>query len=147
ELAADLRHRGQGDSLTVPLGASLARHASQQVEEAFDHAYAGLYGRRPPGVEIEVLAWRVRVRGTEPPVRLRAGPVRGRAGKGRRPIWSAEKGGFVDARVVDRYRLRPGEAVRGPAVIEERESTAIVGAGGRAELDQAGNLVVTIDGR
>ncbi|MBO0707367.1 MAG: hydantoinase/oxoprolinase family protein [Candidatus Dormibacteraeota bacterium] len=146
ELAADLRHRGQGDSITVPLGATLARRAAPHVEQAFDAAYAGLYGRRPPGVEVEVLAWRVRVRGPEPPIRLCAEPVGGRAGKGRRPIWSAEKGGFVEARVVDRYRLRPGEVVRGPAVIEERESTAMVGLGGRAEADGAGNLVVTIDG-
>ena len=144
EVAADLRHRGQGDSLTVPLGASLTRRAAQQVEEAFDAAYNGLYGRRPPGVQLEVLGWRVRVRGPEPPVLLSGGPASGRAGKGRRPIWSAEKSGFVEARVVDRYRLRPGEVVRGPAVIEERESTAIVGAGGRAEADRAGNLMVTM---
>ncbi len=146
ELAADLRHRGQGDSLTVSLGDALERRPAAQVEAAFDAAYTGLYGRRPPGVELEVLAWRVRVSGPELPVRLGTGPAAGRAGKGRRPIWSAEKGGFVDARVVDRYRLRPGEVVRGPAVIEERESTAIVGSGGRAQVDGAGNLVVTVDG-
>jgi N-methylhydantoinase A len=146
EVSADLRHRGQGESLTVPLGDGLARRAADQVESAFDAAYAGLYGRRPPGVDVEVLAWRVRVRGPEPPVRRRAEPVEGSAEKGKRAIWSAEGGRFVEARVLDRYRLASGQVVRGPAVIEERESTAIVGVGGRAEVDPGGNLVVTLDG-
>lgn len=145
EVAADLRHRGQGESLVVPLADGLGRRPGAQVESAFDAAYTGLYGRRPPGVEVEVLAWRVRVLGPEPRVSREARSAPGRATKGHRPIWSAETGGFVEARVVDRYRLRPGEAVRGPAVIEERESTAIVGVGGRAEADAGGNLVVTID--
>ncbi len=144
ELAADLRYRGQGESLTVPLGDSLTRRPADQVAAAFDAAYVGLYGRRPPGVEMEVLAWRMRVRGPEPRVRRRAEPAGGRAAKGRRPIWSVERGRFVEARVLDRYRLAPGEVVRGPAVIEERESTAVVGAGGRAEVDVGGNLVVTL---
>ncbi|MFZ0217984.1 MAG: hydantoinase/oxoprolinase family protein, partial [Candidatus Dormiibacterota bacterium] len=146
ELAADVRHRGQGDSLTVPLGASLSRHPAAQVDEAFEAVYVELYGRRPPGVETEVLAWRLRVRGPEPEVRLRAEPASGRPSKGKRAIWSPERGGFVEAQVVDRYRLPVGRMVRGPAVVEERESTAIVGVGGRAEVDEAGNLVVSIDG-
>jgi N-methylhydantoinase A len=145
ELAADVRHRGQGESLTIRLGDSLGRRPAAQVEGAFEAAYVALYGRRPPGVDTEVLAWRLRVRGPDPDVRLQSPTGSGRPASGRRPIWSAERDGFVEAAVLDRYRLRPGQLVRGPAVVEERESTAIVGVGGRAEVDAMGNLVVTVD--
>jgi N-methylhydantoinase A len=146
EVAVDARHRGQGESLTVPLGAALARDPRRQLDEAFEAAYVRLYGRRPPGVETEVLTWRLRVLGPTPALHPHAAGERGPARKGRRPIWAEERGAFVDADVVDRYRLAPGETISGPAVIEERESTAIVGPGGTARLDDAGNLVVTIDG-
>ncbi len=146
EVSADVRHRGQGDALTVALGAGLDRAPADQVEAAFHEAYTALYGRRPPGVPIEVLTWRLRVRGPDPAARpaerSRLGPAR----KGRRPIWVPELGRFCEADVFDRYRLRPGEVVAGPAVVEERESTAVIGPGGRARLDAQGNLVVECDG-
>jgi N-methylhydantoinase A len=44
--------------------------------------------------------------------------------------------------VYDRYLLGPGGALDGPAVVEERESTVILGPGSRAEIDRARNLVV-----
>ena len=44
--------------------------------------------------------------------------------------------------VYDRYRLSPGAAFAGPAVIEEKESTVILGPEGGAQIDAAGNLIV-----
>lgn len=146
EVAVDARHRGQGESLTVALGEGLGGDPRRRLDEAFEEAYVHLYGRRPPGVETEVLTWRLRVMGPAPALRPATFGGGGGTGKGRRRIWAEERHAFVEADVVDRYRLTPGEVVRGPAVIEERESTAIVGPGGRAELDGAGNLVVTVDG-
>jgi N-methylhydantoinase A/oxoprolinase/acetone carboxylase beta subunit len=145
ELAADVRHRGQGETLTVELGEALGRRPEQEVEERFEEAYVRLYGRRPPGVDAEVMTWRLRVRGREPAVELSAEGAAGSAVKGRRPVWSDEKNGFVEAEVVDRYKLGPGDTVRGPAVVEERESSVLVGLGGRATLDGDGNLRVQVD--
>ena len=48
--------------------------------------------------------------------------------------------------MVDRYRLGRGDSVGGPAVVEERESTVVIGPGGRAEVDGQGNLRVELDG-
>jgi N-methylhydantoinase A len=44
--------------------------------------------------------------------------------------------------VYDRYRLGPGSAFEGPAVIEEKESTVILGPEGRAQIDAVLNLIV-----
>jgi N-methylhydantoinase A len=144
-LHADVRYRGQGEGVTVALGDALSRDPAGQVREAFEAAYVRLYGRRPPGVEPEVLTWRVRVAGPRPALAPRREDVApGPARKGRRPMWSEERRGFVEADVWDRYRLAAGAVVEGPAVVEERESSAVIGAGGRGVLDEHGNLRVEL---
>jgi N-methylhydantoinase A len=149
-VAADVRYRGQGEGVTVALGGALERRPAEQVREAFEAAYVRLYGRRPPGVEPEVLTWRVRVAGPRPELAGRLdgmaswGGAPGPALKGRRPVWSEERRAFLDAGVWDRYRLAPGARVAGPAVVEERESSAVIGPGGTGIVDAHGNLVVEL---
>jgi N-methylhydantoinase A/oxoprolinase/acetone carboxylase beta subunit len=143
ELAVDVRHRGQGDALTVELGTGLdARDPAAQVEAAFGDAYVALYGRRPPGVESEVMTWRVRVLGPFPEidVRIPDGEWSGEL-KGSRRVWFAETG-FTETAVYDRYGLSAGATIEGPAVVEERESTVVIGPGASATVDDVGNLVV-----
>jgi N-methylhydantoinase A len=145
-LAADVRYRGQGDAVTVALGEGLEGDPAWHVGRAFEAEYVRLYGRQPPDVEPEVVTWRVRVSTERPRLRVtaRRGRSAGDARKGRRPAWFSETGGFVDTTVYDRYLLTPGTTVRGPAVLEERESTAVVGPGGTGTVDDTGNLVVTL---
>ena len=146
ELAVDVRHHGQGESLTVPLGSELGMRTAREVDQAFADAYVRLYGRRPPGVETEVLTWRLRVLGPHPKVQPTVMATAGEPIKGHRRIWSEQRSGFVEATVLDRYRLQPGYVVIGPAIVEERESTAVIGVGGRAQVDSHGNLVVAVNG-
>ena len=40
--------------------------------------------------------------------------------------------------------LAPGRRVRGPAAIEETESTIVVGPGAYAVVDQYGNIVIEL---
>ncbi|HXF57351.1 MAG TPA: hydantoinase/oxoprolinase family protein, partial [Actinomycetota bacterium] len=144
QLLADVRYRGQGDAVTVELGPDLGARPAARVAEAFEETYLRLYGHRPPGVGLEVVTWRVRVLGPEPRISVRLeGAPEGSPRKGSRMAWFPETG-FVRTDVYDRYRLGPGAEVRGPAVVEERESTAVVGPGGRGRVDDCGNLVVRV---
>jgi N-methylhydantoinase A len=145
EVAADVRHRGQGDAITVELGKGMEDDPVRQVEEAFTSAYVRLYGRRPPGVETEVMTWRVRLAGPHPALRVR---LRGSAGddarKGSREVWFAETDLSIETAVYDRYLLSAGDRLVGPVVVEERESTMVIGPGARARVDEIGNLVVDV---
>ena len=146
DLAADVRHRGQGEALTVELGDRFANDPARQVEEAFEQSYVRMYGRRPPGVESEVMTWRVRVMGPAPrlDVRTRRQPRRRVTGrKEQRRAWFAEVG-LVPVDVYDRYLLPPGSDLTGPAVVEETESTVVMGPGARGKVDRYGSLVVDI---
>jgi N-methylhydantoinase A len=68
------------------------------------------------------------------------------ARKGRRLIYLPEAGGMDEVPVYDRYRLGSGAQFSGPAIIEERESTLIIGPGGQGMVDQLGNIVVEVAG-
>jgi N-methylhydantoinase A/oxoprolinase/acetone carboxylase beta subunit len=51
---------------------------------------------------------------------------------------------YVDVPVYNRYALRAGMQVDGPAILEERESTVVIGQRGRGTVDQTGNLTVIL---
>ena len=152
---ADMRLYGQAHQISVPLSNS-ALDAAQApaVFAAFERAYEGLYRRRCPDVAVEAISWRVRVSGPAPELELRREPARVQsskfkvhsgveaAQKGTRLAYFPESGGMVSAPVYDRYRLRPGDHLTGPAVVEERESTAVVGPDATATIDEYLNLVV-----
>ena len=61
-----------------------------------------------------------------------------------RPAYFAPGGWIENCPVHDRYGLRPGASVAGPALIEERESTAVLGPGDSAVVDASGSLLVDI---
>jgi N-methylhydantoinase A len=69
-----------------------------------------------------------------------AGP---RARGGRR-VYFPEVKKYLDTAVLDRYALKPGTRIKGPAVIEERESTVVIGPSGRAKVDGDLNLVIEL---
>ena len=55
-----------------------------------------------------------------------------------------ELDGFAEVPVYDRYRLTPGDAFDGPAIVEERESTVVLGPNARARVDDALNLTADL---
>jgi N-methylhydantoinase A len=145
-VAAYVRYRGQGDALTIELGTSLGRSPGRRLEREFAAEYARIYGSTPPAVEPEVVSWRVRVAGSRPELsHMRPHPQRGR-GSASRPIWSFERGGMVSAEVIDRPALRAGAVVRGPAVLEEPDSTVVIGEGGVGRVLPSGCVVVDLGG-
>jgi N-methylhydantoinase A len=64
--------------------------------------------------------------------------------KGQREVFFAETG-YAPCPVYNRYALKPGDTFRGPAVVEERESTTVIGADATVNVDQFLNLVIDLD--
>jgi N-methylhydantoinase A len=146
-IAADIRYEGQGDSITVELANESGDLDEPMINERFLAEYLRLFGSRPPDVEAEVLTWRVRVSGQSPrPEVTTLHTPSDTALKGTRKMWFAEAKGLVTGDVYDRYSLVPGEILKGPCVVEERESTVVVGPGGTITVGGTGNLEVEVDG-
>jgi N-methylhydantoinase A len=146
---AEMRYLGQGHEVEAAVPAGILGPASvPAMTSAFEAAYRTLYHRLPHGVTIEALNWRATVAGPAPAVRLRTPPRGGldatAAIKARRPAYFAESRGFVPTPVYDRYRLEPGATFSGPAIVEERESTAIIGPGAHCRVDDALTILVDL---
>jgi len=146
---ADMRYVGQGYAIRVPLptGTLAADHVPALLA-AFEKVYRELYERLGPPVPVEVINWRVVSSGPQPDLRLQITAAENRnsatARKGERPAYFPEAGGFVNTPIYDRYQLAPSATFIGPAIVEERESTVIVGPGAQCRVDEQWNLVMTL---
>jgi N-methylhydantoinase A len=144
---ADLRYAGQGHEIRVDLpDGSLGPHSLAAIRTTFEDVYRGLFGRTGPDVPLEGVSWRLLATGPAPSVNLRAAGASSAAGtrpvKGERLVYFPEWAEHRPAPVYDRYLLAPGAAFDGPAIVEERESTTIVGPAARIEVDESRNLSV-----
>jgi N-methylhydantoinase A len=143
----EMRYVGQGHEVGVKLPeGTLDPDDVGGISAGYREEYRRLYGREGPDVPLEAITWRVEVSAPRPEIlqEERSGDPRAldEARKGKREIYLPEEEGFAAVPVYDRYRLDPGAAFDGPAVVEERESTVIVGPDSRAEVDGARNLIV-----
>ena len=143
----EMRYVGQGHEVGVKLPeGTLGLDDVGGISAGYREEYRRLYRREGPDVPLEAITWRVEVSAPRPEIlqEERGGDPRalGEARKGKREIYLPEKDGFAAVPVYDRYRLDPGAAFDGPAVVEERESTVIVGPDSRAEVDGLRNLIV-----
>ncbi|CAN5133669.1 hydantoinase/oxoprolinase family protein [soil metagenome] len=134
---ADCRYAGQSHELRVPAG------GEQGLADTFHSAHESEYGYAMRDERVELVT--ARVVGEGRPV-LQGPPAEwdlGQAGEeGEREIGVAE--GTVTARVLHRASLSAGDRVDGPSLIEQSDSTTLLGPGDRAEVDEAGNLVVPL---
>jgi N-methylhydantoinase A len=143
----EMRYVGQGHEVTVELpDEPQGPDDADRLRALYRKEYLRLYSREGPDVPLETITWRVEVSSPAPGIRLDSGEAAadqpGKAQKREREIYLPEEGGFLAVPVYDRYLLGPGAVLDGPAVVEERESTVILGPGCRAEIDGARNLVV-----
>ena len=148
--SADMRLVGQIHEINVPISdGALGPESIRRIEADFHDIYQELYSRRNLNIPIEVQNWRLLVKGPKPSVRLREEPVEVHADskqaiKDTRPAYFQTAGGYLDCPVYDRYRLMPGCSIDGPAIVEERESTAVVGPNDHATVDQWLNLIIDV---
>ena len=143
----DMRYVGQGHevSVSLPDGTLGVKHL-ETVIATFENTYQALYGRKGPDVPLEIINWRVVARGPEPQLTMklqRQSMKTGNAIKGSRAAFFSARG-YGETPVYDRYALEPGMAFAGPAIVEERESTLIIGARGRAQVDERLQIVVEL---
>lgn len=150
ERSVDVRYSGQGYEIDVPItGLDLTAADTAEVvrvfKQRFEEAYRLRYGRTLEMAAIETITWRVRASGRNLPLNLKtqapSGSDAGVARANRRVYFGPEQG-FMDCPVYDRYALGAGMRGEGAALMEERETTVVVGPGGQWRIDAYHNLLV-----
>src|SRR5690348_12412695 len=150
--AADMRYVGQEHAVTVDLPAEVfERQDRDAIKRHFDEMHAQRYGTSAPAERAEIVSLRATVTGImrKPPQEtIAAGEAAppADAHTGKRQVYFAEAGGFVATPTFARARLRAGNRIAGPALIEEHASTTVVLPDAAVEVDAFGNLVIEVGG-
>lgn len=145
----DARFVGQGSETNVPIESSdFTKVKKEDVRHQFDEIYENLYGRTYPESPVEFINFKVRASLPERLLKLpkmvkKTGSTED-AIKGKRQAYSGIAGDFISYTVYDRYKLFPDMKFNGPAIIEERESTVVVGEDASVSVDDFGFLWIDL---
>jgi len=144
-----LRYRGQVHEIDAPVPhGAITPERLEEVLANFEHLYESKYGRgtayRRAG--IQAITFRVHGFGRLYPPVLTAHPLEeadaGEAVKTERKVYFREAGGFITVPIYDADRLRSGNRVQGPAVVEAVDTTVVIHPGQRAEVDPYLNIAI-----
>jgi len=144
----EVRYVGQSWKLSVPLDdeALLSPGALLHVKNTFDTLHEATYGYSAPDEPAEIVNLGMLATGLMPRVELSPVGVGERSPRaahtGTRPVYFRETGKFTPSAVFDRYALRVGNVIDGPAIVEEVDSTTVVHPGYVAEVGAFGVLVL-----
>ncbi len=145
-----MRFLGQGAETDLPIeGKPFDQWEKAQIRELFDEAYKKLYGRTYPDTPVEFVTFKVRA--SLPQRQFRIPPLPQTEGrlpdciKGERPAFSLVRREFIPFTVYDRFKLFPGASINGPAIIEEKESTTVVGEDAEARVDEYGFVWINLN--
>jgi N-methylhydantoinase A len=139
--SVDIRYRGQGYELNIPLTKKLLKEFAQEHHRR--------YGYIHPEREVELVTLRLRaiVKSTTPHVGIAALGRPGRAKPGRFSPPEEKvifEGKSFPTKLYSRDELRPAKRYPGPAIITEYSATTVIPPGKQFHLDRASNLIVTI---
>lgn len=148
-LALDMRYLGQYHEVAVEVALAAVRAGDwATVRNAFHDRHDRLYGYalRDEGTPVEVVNVRLSaIGGTDkPPQRSQArdGADAGHALKGRREVWQPDARAFCATPVYDGDRLRHGNRLEGPAIVESVTTTVFVPALWHLEVDALGGFLL-----
>jgi N-methylhydantoinase A len=150
----ELQFRGQVHAVRVPVeDADLARDdGGEAVIERFSELYEAKYGRGSAYRQAGVEAMTFVVEGVaglplpEPEALPDDDADPANAETGERPLHLQDAAGPVRARVYSADRLRPGNELTGPALVEAEDTTVLVHPGQRLWVDGYLNLRIELGG-
>ena len=136
ERAIDFRYYGQEYVLTIQLDDGPID--MDKIRADFDAAYERQYGHNSPENRVEMANIRLAALGrldrpeNAPPERAEPRPAR------ERDVWFG--GSPASTAIIDRNSIGEGDAVSGPAIIEEVTSTTLLPPGWTAQLIDGGHM-------
>jgi N-methylhydantoinase A len=145
----DARYTGQGNEITIWVGEGDAWPTDDDtVRIDFEREYRRIYGLTIPDVGVEIVTWRVsavaHMDTVEPAVPDEVATARPEAVPHRsRPVAYHRGQPALDVPVYRRESLGIGARFDGPAIVEERETTAVIRPGWSVEVATDGSLIAT----
>lgn len=145
--SVDMRYLRQFHEVNVlvPDGILTKEDLTSTVMERFHEKHDKLYGHFIRHMEGETVNFRTSVRGYIPKPKFIEQTYKGKdtskALKGRRKVYFAQDGGFIDTPIYDGDELIHGNVLEGPAIVEEKATSVVIPPKFEFQVDKHGNYV------
>jgi N-methylhydantoinase A len=144
-ISCDMRYRGQGHEINIKIPQDHLNASSiSNIKSNFESAYERLYGRIIKDMDIEFITWRILFSGPK----AKLNPSQSIIGdqstllKNKRMVYWGNSSGYIETPVYNRYAMGQGLIIEGPCIIEEFESTTVVGENATATIDEYKNIII-----
>ncbi len=140
ERHAYMRYVGQGYEVAVPVATDAD---AEGLRQAFETAYAMLYGRTIPGMEVEILSWTLALSAPAAEQRLQHSAHAEVEVELPGEVQVFEGGAHVKATVVPRESVG-ADSIEGPVLVSEAQTTTYVPAGAAVSAAPDGSLRIIL---
>ena len=151
QISLDMRHKGQINEVEVVVTTPLRDNDLETLHAQFLERYELIYGKGAslPWARLEAVTFRIRAFAKTPkpdlvPQETGGSQVDSVAQVSVRPIYWSEPRQTVETPIYSGARLRSGNQICGPAVIETTDTTLVVHPGRRVDVDTFGNFVLSL---
>jgi N-methylhydantoinase A len=150
ERGFDLRYMGQHHEVPVVIPSGKIDEAMMpEIKRRFHEAHNRLFLYNEPDSLLESINIRLTGTGIIPKTSLTSWESGGKdansAVKEPRKTYFGEIGGWVETRIYDGSKLKAGNIIEGPAIIEEVTTTIVISPHDKATIDRLGNVVIEIN--
>lgn len=144
-----MRFVGQGAEIDLTIEPkAFTAFSKPEIRTMFDQEYKRLYGRTSVESPVEFVTFKVRASLPKKPFSISKLTTQNRdlqtCIKGQRQAFSVIKKAYIPFTVYDRSKLFAGAQFNGPAIIEERESTIVLGEDTAIRVDEFGFIWINI---
>ena len=140
----EARYEGQSFEVRVEFDCPVSEVSPKTFVTAFHAEHKAQYSYDIQERNVEIVNCRLEAVGEtpKPPMQSAEGDGDASAEIGKRRVHFGSNGGWLEATVYDRSKLSQGDAIAGPAIVEEMSSTSVIPPTYRITVDKIGNLVL-----
>ena len=143
----DVRYVGQNYEISVPVPEGPITAASfEAIRSGFLEGHRQLYGFIAEGEPIQLVTYRVEAVGSVDKAKLTSYELVGEdassAVTGSRKVWDSAQGGFAECKLYDRSKLKAGNVIQGPAIVDQMDTTTVIPSDMVARVDAYLNLIL-----
>ncbi|MEX3007760.1 hydantoinase/oxoprolinase family protein [Hoeflea sp. TYP-13] len=141
----DMLYLGQTHTVAVPVALTAGALTGEMIADAFETAYRAAYGRLLDGIPMRVMNYRIAVAGRRPGLDMKLfAPTEGKPADACR---AETRSVYANSQtwatpVYERLDLEIGTKLKGPALLEQPDTTIFVDPGLTATVDRFGNLII-----
>jgi N-methylhydantoinase A len=150
EFWADMRYVGQSHELQVLIAGPITEASIPEAEARFHEAHERTYNHANRDDEVEFAFLRVVRRQMPEGTHVFAAdaalakPIEKQVVLGSRKACFSMERGFETVNVHSRKYLRPGDTIKGPAIVDQSDTTTVIYPGHVARVDPYGNMIIQV---